>query len=190
VVVDRLLLLDALKRAQLMSSETRGVKMTLGDATVVLSSDNPDIGEAREELDAEVTGGAMSIGFNARYVVDFLAAMTSDQVAFELKGELDPGLLRPVSGEEYAGVVMLEISPARCVPLQLHQRPNLAPFSLSRPRGSTSSGDNGRARPTCSRHLRHRRAALVSRSAWRAHRLGAGAHSGPRSRRKLDRPTG
>jgi DNA polymerase III subunit beta len=106
VVVDRLLLLDALKRAQLMSSETRGVKVSLGDGTVVLSSDNPDIGEAREELDAEVSGGAMSIGFNARYVVDFLGAMTSDQVALELKGELDPGLLRPVSGEEYCGVVM------------------------------------------------------------------------------------
>jgi DNA polymerase-3 subunit beta len=48
----------------------------------------------------------MSIGFNGKYVVEFLNAITADQIAFELKGELDPGLIRPVDGEEYIGVVM------------------------------------------------------------------------------------
>jgi DNA polymerase-3 subunit beta len=106
VVVDRMLLLDALKRAQLMSSETRGVKFSFSDGQMVLACDNPDIGEVREELDADYSGEEMSIGFNGKYVVDFLTSMTSDQVAFELKGELDPGLIRPVSGEDYVGVVM------------------------------------------------------------------------------------
>jgi DNA polymerase-3 subunit beta len=106
VVVDRLLLLDALKRAQLMSSETRGVKFTMSEGTLLLTSDNPDVGEVREELDAELTGDDLSIGFNGKYVVEFLSAMSSDQVSLELKGELDPGLLRPVSGDDYLGVVM------------------------------------------------------------------------------------
>lgn len=106
VTVDRVLLLDALKRAQLMSSETRGVKFSLSEGTLLITSDNPDVGEVREELDADFTGEDMSIGFNGKYVVDFLSAMTSDQVSLELKGELDPGLLRPVSGDDYLGVVM------------------------------------------------------------------------------------
>lgn len=106
VVVDRLLLLNALKRAQLMSSETRGVKFSLREGTVLLTCDNPDMGEVREELDADYSGEEMSIGFNGKYVVEFLNAMSDDQIAFELKGELDPGLIRPISGEEYLGVVM------------------------------------------------------------------------------------
>lgn len=106
MVVDRLLLLDALKRSQLMSSETRGVKFALGSGTLLLTSDNPDIGEVREELDVDYAGDDLSVGFNAKYVVEFLSHMSADQVAMELNGELDPGLLRPVSGEEYVGVVM------------------------------------------------------------------------------------
>lgn len=106
VIVDRLRLLDALKRSQLMSSETRGVKFTLGEGSLLLTSDNPDLGEVREEIDAEYSGDALSIGFNGKYVVEFLSAMTADQVSLELKGELDPGLLRPVSGDDYLGVVM------------------------------------------------------------------------------------
>ena len=106
VAVDRVMLLDALKRAQLMSSETRGVKFSASEGSLVITSDNPDVGEVREELDAELTGDPVSIGFNGKYVVDFLGAITSDQVVIELKGELDPGLIRPVSGESYLGVVM------------------------------------------------------------------------------------
>jgi len=106
VVVDRLLLLNALKRAQLMSSETRGVKFSLSSGTMILTCDNPDMGEVREELEADYAGDEMSIGFNGKYVVDFLSAITDDQIALELKGELDPGLIRPISGDEYLGVVM------------------------------------------------------------------------------------
>ena len=106
MLIDRLLLLDALKRSQLMSSESRGVKFTLAAASLVLTSDNPDMGEVREELDAEYDGEEISIGFNAKYVVDLLSHLDSDQIALELNGELDPGLIRPVSGADYLGVVM------------------------------------------------------------------------------------
>jgi DNA polymerase-3 subunit beta len=106
VVIDRHLLLDALKRAQLMSSETRGVKFSVSDGGLVISSDNPDIGEVREELEAQYNGESVSIGFNPKYVIDLLMQMSTDQVTLELNGELDPGLLRPLSEDEYLGVVM------------------------------------------------------------------------------------
>jgi DNA polymerase III subunit beta len=104
--IDRTALLDALKRAQLMSSETRGVKFSLTDDKLVIASDNPDLGEVREELDARFKGDEVSIGFNPRYVIDLLSQMSSDEVTLELNGELDPGLLRPTSDEDYLGVVM------------------------------------------------------------------------------------
>ena len=49
--VDRVLLFDALRRAQLMSSETRGVKLTVSKDALRISGDNPDIGEVREDID-------------------------------------------------------------------------------------------------------------------------------------------
>ena len=106
LVIDRSRLIDALKRAQLMSSDTRGVKLTAIDGNLTITSDNPDLGEVREELDAEYSGPSVSIGFNPKYVTELLAQMASDQVALHLGGELDPGLFKPLTGDDYLGVVM------------------------------------------------------------------------------------
>lgn len=106
MVIDRLRLIDALKRAQLMSSDTRGVKFSVDNGSLVITSDNPDLGEVREELDAEYTGTPLSIGFNPKYVIELLGQMSSDQVGLHLGGELDPGLWKPLTGDDYLGVVM------------------------------------------------------------------------------------
>ena len=58
ITVDRARFSDALRRAQLMSSETRGVKVAAGKDGITITSDNPDLGEVREELDAEYNGDA------------------------------------------------------------------------------------------------------------------------------------
>ena len=106
ITIDRTRLIDALRRAQLMSSETRGVKISASKDGITVTSDNPDLGEVREELEADYAGEAMAIGFNPKYVVELLGQMASDQVILSLGGELDPGLVRPLAGEEYLGVVM------------------------------------------------------------------------------------
>jgi len=106
ITIDRLRLIDALRRAQLMSSETRGVKLAAAREGVTITSDNPDLGEVREELEAEYGGDPIAIGFNPKYVVELLTQMTSDQVTLALGGELDPGLIRPFTGDDYLGVVM------------------------------------------------------------------------------------
>jgi DNA polymerase-3 subunit beta len=106
ITIDRMRLIDALRRAQLMSSETRGVKFAAAREGVTITSDNPDLGEVREELDAEYGGDPIAIGFNPKYVVELLTQMTSDQVTLALGGELDPGLIRPFTGDDYLGVVM------------------------------------------------------------------------------------
>ena len=106
ITVDRVRFIDALKRAQLMSSETRGVKVATTKEVMTITSDNPDLGEVREEVDAEYNGEPIAIGFNPKYVVELLGQMASDQITIALGGELDPGLIRPVSGDEYLGVVM------------------------------------------------------------------------------------
>ena len=106
ITVDRGRFVDSLRRAQLMSSETRGVKLAATREGLTITSDNPDLGEVREELDAEYNGDAIAIGFNPKYVVELLGQMSCDQITIALGGELEPGLVRPLSGDEYLGVVM------------------------------------------------------------------------------------
>jgi DNA polymerase-3 subunit beta len=106
ITIDRMRFIEAMRRAQLMSSETRGVKVAASKEGITIASDNPDLGEVREELDAEYNGEPIAIGFNPKYVVELLGQMASDQVTLALGGELDPGLIRPIGGDDYLGVVM------------------------------------------------------------------------------------
>ncbi len=106
ITVDRGRFVDSLRRAQLMSSETRGVKLAATREGLTITSDNPDLGEVREELDAEYNGEPIAIGFNPKYVVELLGQMACDQITISLGNELDPGLIRPLSGDDYLGVVM------------------------------------------------------------------------------------
>ena len=92
--------------ASAMSSETRGVKMAATKEGITITSDNPDLGEVREELEADYSGEPIAIGFNPKYVVELLGQMGSDQVTLKLGGELDPGLIEPTGGDAYLGVVM------------------------------------------------------------------------------------
>ena len=110
---DRLLKMDhqtfssALKRVSLLAHEkSRGVKLSLQKGQLMISSSNPDMGEAREEIDVEYNGEPMDIGFNSRYILECLSVMTTDQLEFHLKDRLSPGILRGAGQQNYTYVIM------------------------------------------------------------------------------------
>jgi DNA polymerase-3 subunit beta len=108
VVCSRALLVEAMRRISLVSSDkSGGVRLMIQPGSLRIVSENPDIGEGSEELDVDYAGDPLTIGFNARYVLDVLGALSDDEVAFEFSGELDPGVIKP-AGDTYVfvGVVM------------------------------------------------------------------------------------
>ena len=95
-------LTNAVKRVALMSNErSRAVKFQIENGKVDVTSSSPDLGEARETLPVEYKGTAMQICFNAQYVLDFLAAVTTDVVSLELKDEVSQAVMKPVGAEGY-----------------------------------------------------------------------------------------
>jgi DNA polymerase-3 subunit beta len=107
VLLERVLLLEALKRISIMSTErSGGIRFELSESMLRITSDNPDLGEAQEDLDVEYGGEALTVGFNARYFIDILTQMKGEKVVLEFNGELDPGVVHPVEGSSYVGVVM------------------------------------------------------------------------------------
>jgi DNA polymerase-3 subunit beta len=100
-------LTDALKRTSLLSPDkAQGVRLDLSTNLLSLSANNPDLGEAREELEVEYAGDPLKIGFNFRYLLDVLAVLTEDTVELELTDELSPGVIRGAGSEGYRAVIM------------------------------------------------------------------------------------
>ncbi len=100
---------DVVRRVSLLSSErSRAVKFSLSNGAVEISSNNPEVGEASESLEVDYSGPPLEIGFNAKYLVDFLQAMGPGPLILALKDEATQGLLRPVGleGRDYRYVVM------------------------------------------------------------------------------------
>lgn len=100
-------LLDAFRRVAIMASDkTTGVRVSVDKGRLAIEADNPDLGNAREELEVAYKGGAVQVGFNARYFIDLLSEMNTPEVKLELAGELDPAVVRPADGSDYLGVIM------------------------------------------------------------------------------------
>ena len=100
-------LLDTLKRISLLSEEkSHAVRVELAEGHLRISSQNPDLGEATEDLPVEWTGKKVEVGFNARYLVDVLSVMGTDEVTFEMVDEQSPGVLRPAGDKSFTAVIM------------------------------------------------------------------------------------
>jgi DNA polymerase-3 subunit beta len=103
---------DALRAVSVAASErTGGVKLSLAKGSMRITSESPESGDGFDELPVEYTGPNMSIGFNAKYYLDVLGAISDEEVAIGLSGELDPAVLRPAgatttSDRQFLAVVM------------------------------------------------------------------------------------
>jgi DNA polymerase-3 subunit beta len=107
VKVDRETFNSALKRVSLLAHEkSRGVKLALQKGALTISSSNPDMGEAREELDVDYSGEALEIGFNSKYLLECLTVMKSERLEFLLKDRLSPGILKEEGLQAHTYVIM------------------------------------------------------------------------------------
>jgi DNA polymerase-3 subunit beta len=95
-------LTNAVKRVALLSNErSRAVKFEIDKNKVEVTSSSSEFGEAREQLPVDYTGGAMTISFNAQYVLDFLNVVETDVVSLSLKDEVSQAVMKPVGAEAY-----------------------------------------------------------------------------------------
>jgi DNA polymerase III subunit beta len=102
-------LTNAVKRVALLSNErSRAVKFEIDKGKVEVTSSSSEFGEAREQLPVEYSGGAMSISFNAQYVLDFLNVVQTDIVSLSLKDEVSQAVMKPIGaqGYDYTYVIM------------------------------------------------------------------------------------
>ncbi len=105
--IRRSALAGALRRVSVMAEErNKPVRLTLSPGKLTLSAASHDLGEAEETLELDYSGAELSIGFNSRYMLDALAPMETEDVVFEFKDALSPGIIKSAQDEAYCCVIM------------------------------------------------------------------------------------
>ena len=105
--IARDLFAKVLRRVSIMSKDrASAVKFDLEDEKLTVSSSSPDLGEAKEEVAVDYKGDKVSLGFNARYVLDVLGAISTEKVVLELQDSLSPVLVKEEGNEDYKCVIM------------------------------------------------------------------------------------
>lgn len=107
VIVNRELLQSALKRTSLLSPDkAQGVRLDLSNGNLALSAHNPDVGEAKEDIEVDYDGEDLKIGFNYRYISDVLHALNHEEVELQLSDSLSPGVIIGAGTEDYRAIIM------------------------------------------------------------------------------------
>jgi DNA polymerase-3 subunit beta len=97
----------ATRRTQVMTTERFNlVKYEIAGGKMVVSTNCPEVGEAKDEIDIEYDGDPVEIGFNPQFVVDVLKVIDEDKVRLEVKDSQSSGLFKPVDNDNYLYVVM------------------------------------------------------------------------------------
>jgi DNA polymerase-3 subunit beta len=97
----------ALRRVAILSAErSRAVRFQVGAGKLTISSSNPELGEAQEELDIDYSGPALSVGFNASYLQDALTATRAKEVTVAFQDEMSPIQVRPTDDDDTLAIIM------------------------------------------------------------------------------------
>jgi DNA polymerase-3 subunit beta len=98
--------------AQFADERSRAVRVQFTSGEIKIFSSALETGESEESVSCDYSGPDLEIGFNAQYLLDFIRAVSNDQIAFSLKDQKSAGELQPVPGaeqttvEDYRYVVM------------------------------------------------------------------------------------
>jgi DNA polymerase-3 subunit beta len=109
VTIDRLALLNALKRVSVFSNLTSSlVKLSISSGSILISAQDIDFSTAAEETVSCVYDGVeMSIGFKGTYLIEILNNIPSSEVILELADPSRAGLILPIENEENEDLLML-----------------------------------------------------------------------------------
>jgi DNA polymerase-3 subunit beta len=99
---------QAVDRVSTIASDRGGkaVKLALGDGLLEMSVTNPDHGTAREELPVNFEDEGFEIGFNARYLLDIIDQIQSDDAIFMLSDAGSPTIVTSETDDDALYVLM------------------------------------------------------------------------------------
>jgi DNA polymerase-3 subunit beta len=107
IEIDRSKFLESLKRTNLFSEDTfNAIQLTVEDQKLILSSQNMDFGNAKDEMSINYTGDPLDLGFNCRYFIDTLQVMRSDTIKAYVNSDQSPCLIEGDNDQGFISIIM------------------------------------------------------------------------------------
>lgn len=95
IVVQREQFFLGVKRAALLTTpDSQSIKIDILKDKMIISKANPNIGEAKEEIETSYKGEEIIVGFNPGYLMDVLKVVPKDELEIELLGPDKPAVIR------------------------------------------------------------------------------------------------
>jgi DNA polymerase-3 subunit beta len=105
--MDKQLFMNMIKRMSILSSEDyRGVVFNLKEDKLRIDSNNPEIGESKEEMDVRFQGDPIEVVFNPKFFIDSLHVMDGDKIQMNIVDARSPCLIEDVEDKTFISVIM------------------------------------------------------------------------------------
>ncbi|MEM7103062.1 MAG: DNA polymerase III subunit beta [Bacteroidota bacterium] len=100
---------SSLKRIVIYANKTTNqVILNVNNGSLTVSAQDLDFSnEATEQLACNYEGEPLTIGFNAKFLIEMLTVLDTDEVVFEMSSPTRAGILLPTENEENEDVLML-----------------------------------------------------------------------------------
>jgi DNA polymerase-3 subunit beta len=100
-------LLAVVRRVSLLSNpKTPSIRLESNNGMINISASTPELGEAQEQMQAKTEGGKIEIAFNAKFVMDVLRNVGTEDALLRFRDSLSPVLITPAEGNDYMCIIM------------------------------------------------------------------------------------
>lgn len=107
IFVNKNLLNSSLKRASILSKDANNtVRLEFKPEQIIMTANTSEIGNIREIIPANITGSDLLVGYNLKYILDFLRVSTGDNVYMKLSGNLTPGTMTEEDNESFVYIIL------------------------------------------------------------------------------------
>ncbi|GHB93557.1 DNA polymerase III subunit beta [Cerasicoccus arenae] len=95
IKIERELLAECVQRAALVTSDkNNSVKLKLTNNLLEITGSSPEYGDSHESMAISYEAAEVTVAFNPQFLLDPLKALAQDEVYFEFKDELSPGVFK------------------------------------------------------------------------------------------------
>lgn len=108
VILSARKLLETVERASVLTRDKSGtniIKINIENNQLRIDQTS-ELGKISEQIDVQMEGKDVSIAFNAKFLIDALKVIDSNQILFELSGPFSPGVMKPIDNSNYIYLVL------------------------------------------------------------------------------------
>jgi DNA polymerase-3 subunit beta len=107
VKINRIPFLESLKRINLFTEDIfHTIQLKIEDNKMILSSQNADLGNAKDEQQISYQGEPLNLGFNCRYFIETLQVMECETVEAYINSNSSPCLMKSADDKGFISIIM------------------------------------------------------------------------------------